>query len=221
MITGGTLAAATAALSGLDLVGVLSADATEIRGRVLAAMQSDERIASIGVEIIGVRIALIRPEPDVEKALQTPAREAIQQDADRATFERRAHAVEREAAIGENELANEIELARRRQQLIDQTGANARREAEEAAAAGQIATEAEAERLATLARTRADADRLAGAATAENERARLAAYDGVRQELVVALALQEFAGQLPDIGQLTITPDLLTDLAARLTMAGR
>ena len=42
--------------------------------------------------------------------MQTPAREAIQQDAERATFERRALAVEKEAAIGENELANQVEL---------------------------------------------------------------------------------------------------------------
>ncbi len=38
-------------------------------------------------------------------------REAVQQDADRATYERRADAVHRERAIAENELANQIELA--------------------------------------------------------------------------------------------------------------
>ena len=55
----------------------------------------------------------MRPEPDVERALQTPARELVQQEADRATFERRALAVDSERAIAENELANQIELATR------------------------------------------------------------------------------------------------------------
>lgn len=51
--------------------------------------------------MIGIRFALLRPEPEVERALQLPAREQVQQEADKATFERRALAVER-AAVGEN-----------------------------------------------------------------------------------------------------------------------
>jgi hypothetical protein len=71
----------------------------------------------------------------VEKALRTPAREKVQQEADRATYERRALAVERERAMCENELQSQIELARREQQLVTQPGANNRRKAEETAAA--------------------------------------------------------------------------------------
>ena len=67
----------------------------------------------------------------------------MQQEADRATFERRAVAVERERAIGENELQTQIELARREEQLVAQRGANARREAEEEA-------EREAERCGVM-----------------------------------------------------------------------
>ena len=46
--------------------------------------------------MIGVRVVAIRPEPEVERALQTPTREQVQQNADAATYERRAKAVERE-----------------------------------------------------------------------------------------------------------------------------
>ena len=67
------------------------------------------------------------PEPELERALQTPTREQVQQEADRATYARRALAVEQERAIAENELQNQIELARREQQLVEQQGANARR----------------------------------------------------------------------------------------------
>ena len=93
-----------------------------------------------------MRVVAIRPEPEVEKALQTPTREQVQQDADRATYERRALAVERERAISENEMQSQIELARREEELVGQRGANARRQAEEAAAADRIAIEAEARR---------------------------------------------------------------------------
>ena len=72
-----------------------------------------------GVEVVGVRVVAVRAEPDVERALQTPTREEVQQEADRATYERRAMAVERERAIAENELQNQIELARREEQLVD------------------------------------------------------------------------------------------------------
>ena len=62
----------------------------------------------------------------------------MQQDADKATFERRATAVEHERAIAENELQNQIELARREEQLVTQQGQNERSRATERAAAGQI-----------------------------------------------------------------------------------
>src|SRR6201999_2809169 len=108
---------------------------------------------------IGARVIALRPEPDVEKALRTPAREQIQQEADRSTYERRAVAVERERAIAENELQSQIELARREEQLVTQRGANARREAQDAAAAGQIAAQAQADKEERLGRARAMATR--------------------------------------------------------------
>lgn len=219
MIHGATSSAVVAALAGLDLVASLAANPADLRVRVHAALAADERLASVGVEVIGVRFALMRPEPDVERALQTPAREGIQQEADKATFERRALAVEREAAIGENELANQIELARRREQLIAQKGANARREAEEASAADAIAAQAEASRTTAIAQARAAADRAVGEAAAATERARVAAYDGVSRDVLVALALRELAGNLPDIEHLVVTPDLVSGLLSKLTAA--
>lgn len=84
----------------------------------------------------------IRPEAELERALQTPMRERLQQDADKATYERRALAVERERAISENELQSQIELAKREELLVEQRGANERRRATEAAAAGRIEVEA-------------------------------------------------------------------------------
>jgi hypothetical protein len=152
----------------------------------------------------------------VERALRTPAREQIQQEADRATFERRAVAVENERAISENELESRIELARREEQLVAQQGANARRLAEEESAAAAVRTDSEAARRTTLATAEAEALRTIGAATAAAEADRLAAHQQVDPAVLHALALIELAGNLPKVNQLTLTPDLLTDLLGRL-----
>jgi hypothetical protein len=164
---------------------------------------------------VDVHVASIRPEPEVERALQTPTRESIQQEADRATFERRALAVERERAIGENELQTQIELARREEQLVAQHGANARRQAEEAAAAGKIQTEAEAEREQRLGEARALSIRARGEAEGAAETARVAAYRDVSEGILLGLALRELAGSLPNVSNLVLTPDLITPLLTR------
>ena len=188
-----------------------------IRERVQTALDTDERLRDIGITVVGVRVVAVRPEPEVERALQTPTRESVQQDADKATFERRAVAVERERAISENELQSRIELAVREEQLVAQQGANERRRAEEAAAAEAIGAAATAERERTLAAARADTQRLVGLAEADAETARLAAYNTVEANVLLALALRELAGQLPTIGTLNLTPDLITTAIGKLT----
>lgn len=203
-------------IAGTDLAAVLAAGVAPVRDAIAAGLAEDARLAETGIAVVGVRVVAIRPEPEMEKALRTPTREQVQQDADKATFERRALAVERERAIGENELQTQIELARREEQLVAQRGANARREAEENAAAGQIATEAEAQRAQRLAQARAEATRLTGLAQGEAEAARLAAYRDLREATLLGLALKELAGNLPKIDSLVLTPELLTPLLARL-----
>jgi uncharacterized membrane protein YqiK len=166
--------------------------------------------------LIGVRVSSIRPAPDVEKAMQTPARERVQQEADRATYERRAVAVQRERAIAENELANKIELARREEQLVTQHGINARRKAEDAATADRIEADALAERERTLADARAAGTRAMGEAQAAAEAARIDAYRDLDSAILLGLAVKELAANLPQIDSLVVTPDLLAPVLARL-----
>ena len=187
-----------------------------VRAAVATRLAAEPRLADTGVTVIGVRVLAIRPEPELERALQTPSRERLQQEADRATYERRALAVQRERAIAENELQNQIELAIREQRLVEQRGANERRRAEEAAAAGRIGTAAESERRTALAEAEATATRAIGAAGAETEQARMAVYRELDPRVLLALAARELAGNLPAIDHLTLTPDVLTALAERL-----
>jgi regulator of protease activity HflC (stomatin/prohibitin superfamily) len=204
-------------LAAATLEQALADGPAPVRDRVSTGLAGDQRLVETGITLIGVRIVAIRPEADVERALQTPTREAVQQEADRATYERRAVAVEHERAIGENELQSQIELAKREEQLVAQRGQNDRRRAEEAAAASGIETQARAERDRVLANAKADTTRLVGAATADAEAARLTAYRDTETDTLLALALQELAGALPQIGTLNITPDLLTAALGRLT----
>ena len=204
-------------IAGSPLASVLADGISQIRDRILQGLTADPRLAETGIAVIGARVVAIRPEPEVEKALRTPAREQIQQDADRATYERRALAVERERAIAENEMTNQIELARREEQLVAQRGANARRQAEEAAAASAIEADAQAAREQRLAEARARGTKALGEAKAAGEAARVAAYRDLLPASLLALAAKDLAGGLPQIGSLVLAPDLLTPLLAKLT----
>lgn len=176
-----------------------------LRERLEADLAADHRLAEIGLALVAVRVGPVRPEADLEKALGTPARELVQQEADRATFERRALAVESERAIAENELHNQIQLAKREEELIAQRGQNEQRRVEDAAAASRVDAGAQAERV-----------RLVGGAEAEAERARVAAYGDLQPAILLGLALKELAANLPDIEHLTLAPDMLSEALAQV-----
>ncbi|MFD8013689.1 SPFH domain-containing protein [Streptomyces sp. NPDC058955] len=191
-----------------------------VRDRITDGLAAEPRLPATGIEVVAVRVVAIRPEPEVERALRTPAREQIQQEADRATYERRAVAVERERTIAENELASKIELARQEERLVEQRGTNARREAEESAAADAVRAEAEAVRKVRLAKAEAEAAREVGEARAAAQTAWLQAHAAADPAVLHALALTRAAEQLPRIQHLTLTPDVLTGLLAKLGDGG-
>ncbi|KAB1141651.1 SPFH domain-containing protein [Streptomyces luteolifulvus] len=251
----GTLLTETAQQHALDvlartpLASALADGVAAVRERVAAGLGAEPRLPATGIEVVAVRVMALRPEPEVERALRTPAREQIQQEADRATYERRAVAVERERTIAENELASQIELARREEQLVEQRGTNTRREAEEHAAADAVRAEAEAarsvrlaeaeatrnvrlaeaeakrtERLAEaeaarsvrLARAEAEGAREVGEARAQAQAAWLQVHGEVDVAVLNALTGTRLAENLPNIDSLTISPDVLTGLLAKL-----
>lgn len=203
-------------LATASLAEAMAGGVGPLREVIAEGLAGDSRLDATGITVVGVRVVALRPEPEVEKALRTPTREQVQQEADKATFERRAVAVERERAIGENELQTQIELARRHEQLVAQRGANARREAEENAAAAAVAAESEARRTVTLAEARAEGTRLAGAAEGEAEAARAEAWRDVSEAVLLALAVKELATNLPNIDTLVLSPDLVTQALAKL-----
>jgi hypothetical protein len=184
------------------------------------ALRTDPEIAAMGLALVSVQVQRVAPMPDVEKALQTPVREAIQQRADEAVFARRAQAVENERAIKQNELSTEIELARRQEDLIRREGANRLLDAHQQAEADRVRAEADLERQALMAeaygrdqRTRAagdaDARRLTGEADADAEARRVSIWQAAPTRVILGLAAQQLAGKIDSINHLNLTPDML------------
>jgi regulator of protease activity HflC (stomatin/prohibitin superfamily) len=157
-------------VSRTELRAILTEGPERARAAIEAGLAEDAAIAEMGLAVVSVRVSSVRPTPDIEKALAAPTRERIQQQADEAAFARRALAVEKERAIQENELKNQIELARRKEELILQEGQNARKEATEEAEAARIAAEATAQRAHIEAE--AAALRIRGEAEATGHRVR-------------------------------------------------
>lgn len=180
---------------------LLDAGPEPLRRQLETVLTAEPALAEIGIAIVAVRLTNLAPTAELERALQTPTFEALQQKADEATFERRALAVEKERAIAENELSNKTELARRETLLIAQQAENARARAAGEAEAMQVATAAEAERIRTVE-----------SAKAEAEQARIAIYRDLAPGVLAGLAARELAGKLDRIEHLNVTPDLLASL---------
>lgn len=215
----GRIASSVAAdiISQISLNEALRTGVAKLDAALSETMKNHPRLQSSGIQVVDCRVLFLRPEADVEKALQTPLREQLQASADKALYERRAQAVEQERVISENELQAKIELAIQDEKRLQQEGANARLEAQEEAAAWMIRAQGEAERMEMTAQSRAKEITLVG--DAEN-----AIWKGQMEvnnidggiEVLQALALREAALRLPDVGQINLTPDLLSGLLGKL-----
>jgi regulator of protease activity HflC (stomatin/prohibitin superfamily) len=203
-------------LASLPLEQALAEGPAAVRARIAEGLSGDPRLAEVGLEIVDTRIVAVLPEAEVERALRAPARELIQQQADRAGFERRAEAVNRERAIAENELQNRIELATREEQLVAQQGANERRKVQEAAEAAKIKALAEAERVRIAAAAKAQQTRELGEAEAAAKAATMGVYEGQDPRILLAVAAQALAASMPTIGTLNLTPDLISSALGTL-----
>jgi regulator of protease activity HflC (stomatin/prohibitin superfamily) len=187
---------------------LLAAGLEPLRLRLTAALANDPSLTQMGIAVIAVRLTSLAPSSELERALQAPTYESLQQKADQATFERRALAVDKERAIAENELANKIELARREKNLIAQEAENAGNRAQGLAEAQQIEAEAEATRI-----------RAVEGAKAETEKARLDVYRDLPAAVLYGLAARELAGKLTKIDHVNVTPDLLASLLGEMRKA--
>ncbi|NRD90734.1 band 7 protein [Sphingopyxis sp. BSNA05] len=177
---------------------LLDAGVEPLRQRLETALAGEPALNDIGLAIVAARLNNLAPSSELERALQTPTFEALQQKADEAVFERRALAVEKERAIEENTLNNKVELARREKLLITEEAENSKSRAMARAEAQQVEANAEAARIRTIE-----------TANAESETAHIAVYRDLAPGVLLGLAAREMAGKLDNIEHLNITPDIL------------
>jgi hypothetical protein len=176
-------------------------------------------VHTLGIEILGFSLLGIRPTPEIARALEAEAREALQGRSDEAIYARRNAAVEQERRIKESEMETEVAVQAKQRQI------------REAQMAADIAVEEQ--RAALLDRRvendRRDADARAYALNATLEPLRGADWrtlmavgaGSADPKLMIALAFRELAENAAKIGELNVTPDLLRSLLAPTPQAGR
>jgi hypothetical protein len=208
---------------------IVLSGADETRDALEQSLRGNTEIESMGLGLVGVQVDRVSPTAEVEKALQTPTREAIQQKADEAVFQRRAMAVEKERVIKENELATEIELARRQEELIRQEGANqmldiqqdAERErfaAEADVARAEISVRGKAQRIRIQTEAEASAKRKLLKVETDAEARRVDLWKKAPPAVTLGLAAQRFAEKVETIQHLNLTPDLLGSTLQQLLL---
>jgi len=178
--------AARGEIQGLSLEDAVRRGA-ELSAALEARMREGKELEALGVSILKVFLTMIRPTPEVSKALEADYREQLLKRADHAIYDRRASAVEQERKIRENELSTDITLEHERERLVELKAANLQKE-----------SEAEAKAL----------------------EAKLGPYRTMDPHVLIAWGLKSLGENAAKIGNLTLTPDLITELLRTTRKAG-
>jgi hypothetical protein len=96
----------------------------DLAADVLARIQGEPLLASLGVAVEGLHFASVSATPEMRKALEADYREALQQRADQAIYARRAKAVEEERRIKQREMDTEVELENQKKALVEMQANN-------------------------------------------------------------------------------------------------
>jgi hypothetical protein len=195
----------------LSLRGTLTSSA-DLGATVLAGLKSSDAVVQLGVEVIHLSLLSIRPTPEMAKALEAEAREALQRQSDEAIYARRNSAVEQERKIKESELNTEIATEEKRRQI------------RETQMAADIAIE---QQRAALMERRVENDRKEADSRAYTLESTLKpvrdvdwrtlmalSKQGGDPKTAIAFAFQELAANAQKIGELNISPDLLSSLVS-------
>jgi hypothetical protein len=202
---------------------IVSAD--DIASKAGRALAEHEMVKTLGVEILGLSVAAIKPSPETAKALEAETREEILKESDQAIFQRRNYAVEQERIIRESELNTEIAVENKNRE-IQETKMETERlamkkelEMTEERLVFQIQQEERNQALVDLKarNAKAEADARAYALkvvmgvyeNANPEVLKVLTQAGLDSGQLMAHAFQGIADQAEKIGNLNITPDLL------------
>ena len=178
--------------------------------RVRGRFAQTPEVVQLGVEILNIAILSLRPTPEMAKALEAEAREALNRGADEAVYVRRNAAIEQERKIKENELLTELVVQAKKRELHERE-----LEAEIALERQRAAlTDQKAENERKEADTRAYALRAVIEPVQKMDWRVLMMLNpqGGDARNTIAMAFQELAMNASKIGELNMSPDLLRTL---------
>lgn len=177
---------------------------------VLERLRADKAVTGLGVEPMACAVLSLRPSPEMARALEAHAREALHQESDLAIYARRNTAVAQERRIKESELATELMVEEKKRHL------------RETKMAADIAVEQQ--RAALIEQQVANDTQAADAQAYALEKTLgplrtldwrvLQALSGGHKDprAMIAVAFQQLAENAQRIGELNMSPDLLRSL---------
>ena len=185
-------------------------EADQIGIAIFGEIIKSPALASLGIEVINFAILALKPTPETSKALEAEMREALLGQADAAIYVRRNAAIENERKIKENELQTELTVTLKQ------------REIREKEMETKIAVEEQRKKLIAVnsdnVRQEADARGYATAATIrpftelDPKVLQILASANMQPKQLISTAFKELAENASNIGNLNITPDLLSTL---------
>ncbi len=183
--------------------------------RALDQLKASPEVIQLGIEILNLAVLSVRPTPEMAKALEAEAREALNRAADEAVYTRRNAAIEQERRIKENELQTDLMVQTKQRELHErELGAQIALEKQRAALTDE-----------KVANERKEAD-----SRAYSLNAMLTPVQGLDWRMLmmlnpqggdsrntIAMAFQELASNAQKIGELNVSPDLLRTLIGSTT----
>lgn len=216
----------SAFIKSLDLKSAI-VSLKEVEQIIREGMEQSDVVKMLGINVLGIDVLEVSPSADMQRFLETQTREALQQEADLAIYQRRNFAVEQERKIKESELNTEITIEGKKKQIAEkkmQTDVlkeENKRKIRQMQIEADIAIETQQKEL--IAIQSANQEKMAD--TKEHLlRASLAPYKEMDWKKImairndgtarndIAIAFRELAQQADKIGTLNITPDLLNNL---------
>jgi hypothetical protein len=183
-----------------------------LSGAVLTRLRAADVVTRLGIEILNLSILSIRATPEMSKALEAEAREALQRRSDEAIYARRNNAVEQERRIKESELNTEIAVEEKQRQIREtRMAADIALEQQRAALMDQ---RVENEKKESDSRAYAMEATIKPVREVDWRTLMMLFPQSMDSRTMIALAFQEMASNAQKIGELNISPDLLNSLLA-------
>ena len=210
------------------VVTEILAESDALESELMSGLQNSKIIKNLGIDIMTVSVLAIKADPEMQRALEAKTREALQQEADKAIYERRNFAVEQERRIKESELNTEIAVEQKQKQIIEKQMETDLAKQQNKSRLSKLEMESNLaleEMNENLVKLKAQNKKHEADAEGYKLEAEMNAFKDVDWRIInalntgtqdpkntIALAFRELASNQSKIGTLNITPDLIGSL---------